>query len=199
MSYTTAQIAELFPDLMRIGDATLRVCHTRGHANHHFVVHDPARDTVYTGDTFGLVYPRLQRAGRFAYPSTSPTDFDAEAALASVDRVLALGTRSACLTHFGEVADLPAERPAGAVPLAFEGQELLLVNLVDAVDVGAERARLEKLVAEKSKVIAGYESKLGNPGYVAKAPPKVVEETRAMLAEAKADVDAARRALDALR
>jgi hypothetical protein len=34
---------------------------------------------------------------------------------------------------------------------------------------------------------------------VAKAPPKVVEETRAMLAQAKADVDAARRALDALR
>ena len=89
-----------------LGDATLRVWHTRGHANHHFVVHDEARDTVYTGDTFGLVYPRLQRAGRFAYPSTSPTDFDAEAALASVERVLALGTRSACLTHFGEVADL---------------------------------------------------------------------------------------------
>lgn len=97
------------------------------------------------------------------------------------------------------VADLPAERPSGAVPLAFEGQELLLVNLVDAVDVGSERSRLERLVADKSRVIAGYESKLGNPGYVAKAPPKVVEETRAMLAQAKADVDAARRALDALR
>ncbi|MFM7799263.1 MAG: class I tRNA ligase family protein, partial [Planctomycetota bacterium] len=97
------------------------------------------------------------------------------------------------------VADLPADRPSGAVPLAFEGQELLLVNLVDAVDVGSERSRLERLVADKSKVIAGYESKLGNAGYVAKAPPKVVEETRAMLAQAKADVDAARRALDALR
>jgi len=89
-----------------LGDATLRVWHTRGHANHHFVVHDEARDTVFTGDTFGLAYPRLQRAGRFAYPSTSPTDFDADAALASLERILALGTRSACLTHFGEVADL---------------------------------------------------------------------------------------------
>lgn len=90
-----------------LGDATLRFWHTRGHANHHFIVHDQARDTVYTGDAFGLVYPSLQRAGRFAFPSTSPTDFDAEAALATLDRVLALGTRSACLTHFGEVDDLP--------------------------------------------------------------------------------------------
>ena len=88
------------------GDATLRFWHTRGHANHHFVVHDDARDTVYTGDAFGLVYPRLQRGTRFAFPSTSPTDFDADAALASLDRILALGTRSACLTHFGEIEDL---------------------------------------------------------------------------------------------
>jgi valyl-tRNA synthetase len=97
------------------------------------------------------------------------------------------------------LADLPAERPAGAVPLAFEGQELLLVNLVDAFDVGAERARLEKLVTDKTRVIAGYEAKLGNPGYLAKAKPELVEETRAMCEQAKADVEAARRALDALR
>jgi glyoxylase-like metal-dependent hydrolase (beta-lactamase superfamily II) len=88
------------------GDATLRFWHTRGHANHHFVVEDPARSTVYTGDAFGLVYPQLQRGTRFAFPSTSPTDFDADAALASLDRILALGTRSACLTHFGEIEDL---------------------------------------------------------------------------------------------
>jgi valyl-tRNA synthetase len=103
------------------------------------------------------------------------------------------------LAGLGEVADLPAARPAGAVPLAFEGQELLLVNLVDAVDVGAERARLEKLLADKARLIAGFEGKLGNPGYLAKAKPELVAETRRMLEEAKADSDAARRALDALR
>ncbi len=91
-----------------LGGATLTFLHTRGHANHHLVVHDPARGTVFTGDAFGLVYPRLQRAGRFALPSTSPTDFDAVAARASVDRVLALGTRSVCPTHFGEYEDREA-------------------------------------------------------------------------------------------
>jgi glyoxylase-like metal-dependent hydrolase (beta-lactamase superfamily II) len=89
---------EAFP----LGDATLRVHHTAGHAKHHLVVDDPATDTVFTGDTFGLVYPRLQRAGRFAFPSTSPTDFDPAAARASVARVLALGRSTVCPTHFGE-------------------------------------------------------------------------------------------------
>jgi len=91
-----------------LGGATLRVHYTAGHANHHFVVHDPELDTVYTGDSFGLVYPALQRGGLFAIPSTSPTNFDAQEAHKSVDRILALGTKTACLTHYGEVSDLPA-------------------------------------------------------------------------------------------
>jgi glyoxylase-like metal-dependent hydrolase (beta-lactamase superfamily II) len=84
------------------GDGALRFVHTRGHANHHMVVHDPQRDTVFTGDAFGLAYPRLQRGNAFIFPSTSPTDFDGPAAHESVDRIVALGTASVCLTHFGE-------------------------------------------------------------------------------------------------
>lgn len=89
-----------------LGGATLRVLHTPGHANHHLVVHDPAMDAVFTGDTFGLVYPDLQKRGRFAIPSTSPTNFDAAEARKSIDRVLALGVSTACLTHFDGYADL---------------------------------------------------------------------------------------------
>ena len=91
-----------------LGPATLRFLHTRGHANHHFVVHDEAVGTVYTGDTFGLVYPALQRAGRFAYPSTSPTDFDGPAALASVARIRALKPASVAPTHYGRFDDVEA-------------------------------------------------------------------------------------------
>jgi glyoxylase-like metal-dependent hydrolase (beta-lactamase superfamily II) len=91
-----------------LGDATLTVFHTAGHANHHFVVDDPTLDTVYTGDTFGLVYPALQLHGRFAMPSTSPTNFDAPLARQSVDKVLSLGRRAAALTHFDAYEDAPA-------------------------------------------------------------------------------------------
>ncbi|MFZ5446731.1 MAG: MBL fold metallo-hydrolase [Myxococcota bacterium] len=91
---------------VHLGDAPLRFVHTRGHANHHFVVHDVHRDVVFTGDTFGLVYPALQRAARFAYPSTSPTDFDGEAAVASVRRVVDLKPRAVGPTHFGLFEDV---------------------------------------------------------------------------------------------
>ncbi len=93
-------------DSVPLGDATLRVLHTEGHANHHFIIDDPSLGTVFTGDTFGLVYPRLQGRGRFALPSTSPTGFNAAEARRSLDRVIGLGEPAACLTHWGEVRDL---------------------------------------------------------------------------------------------
>lgn len=96
---------------LSFGAGALHFHHTRGHANHHMVVHDPARDTVFTGDSFGLIYPALQRGARFIFPSTSPTDFDGPAAHESVDRIVGLGTGSVCLTHFGEHGD-----PAGLAP-----------------------------------------------------------------------------------
>jgi glyoxylase-like metal-dependent hydrolase (beta-lactamase superfamily II) len=88
-----------------LGGAPLRVWHTAGHANHHFVVHDPALETVYTGDAFGVVYPALQGHGRFALPSTSPTNFDADLARQSIERILALGERNVCPTHYGPYED----------------------------------------------------------------------------------------------
>jgi glyoxylase-like metal-dependent hydrolase (beta-lactamase superfamily II) len=91
-----------------LGDATLTVFHTAGHANHHFVVDDPALSTVYTGDTFGLVYPALQHHGRFAMPSTSPTNFDAVLARQSLEKVLLLGREHVALTHFDACDDAPA-------------------------------------------------------------------------------------------
>jgi glyoxylase-like metal-dependent hydrolase (beta-lactamase superfamily II) len=91
-----------------LADAKLTVWHTAGHANHHFVVDDPKIETVYTGDTFGLVYPSLQRYGRFALPSTSPVNFDAAAARTSLDKVLSLKERFACLTHYDGYEDSAA-------------------------------------------------------------------------------------------
>lgn len=90
---------------LALGDAELTAWHTYGHAFHHLVLDDPALDTVYTGDTFGLVYPDLQRHGRFALPSTSPTGFDAAEARKSLAVVLGLGRRFVCPTHFGAWAE----------------------------------------------------------------------------------------------
>jgi glyoxylase-like metal-dependent hydrolase (beta-lactamase superfamily II) len=88
-----------------LAGATFTVHETYGHAFHHFVVDDPATETVYTGDTFGLVYPALQTRGRFAIPSTSPTGFEATEAKKSIDKVLSLGERFVCPTHFDAYDD----------------------------------------------------------------------------------------------
>jgi glyoxylase-like metal-dependent hydrolase (beta-lactamase superfamily II) len=89
-----------------LGGAQLRVHYTEGHARHHFVVDDPELETVYTGDAFGLAYPALQHAGRFAIASTSPIDFDPPEARRALDLIVGLGEAHACLTHFGSVSDL---------------------------------------------------------------------------------------------
>ena len=92
----------------------------------------------------------------------------------------------------------PSARPADAVPVAFEGEEFWLSGLVDAVDSAAERQRLAKAIADRERIAAGYRAKLSNPGYLAKAKPELVEETRTLLAKAEADIAAARKASEAL-
>ncbi len=88
-------------------------------------------------------------------------------------------------------------RPTGAIPFAFEGEELLLAGAA-AVDVQAERLRLTKITREKEKSIIGFRQRLLNHDYLAKAPAHLVEETKSRMAEAQADLEAARRALELL-
>ncbi len=89
-------------------ESKLRCIHTRGHANHHFCLMDPVLDGIFTGDSFGLAYPALQRKGLFIFPSSSPTDFDPQAARETVSRIVTSGVKRAFLTHFGEVTDFRA-------------------------------------------------------------------------------------------
>ena len=89
-----------------LGGRTLTFLHTRGHANHHFCVYDDRSNAVFTGDSFGVIYPHLQHRGTLALASTSPTDFDEQAAHESVDRIVATGAECVYPTHFGAVRDL---------------------------------------------------------------------------------------------
>ena len=136
-----------------LGDATLRVHHTAGHAKHHFVVDDPATDAVFTGDAFGVVYPALQRGVRFALASTSPTDFDPDEARRSIDKILSLGERGACLTHYDEVRDL--EEVAGQLRGWIDRSEAWLAEAarsdepVAAITVRIEE-QLRRAIAEDS-------------------------------------------------
>lgn len=87
----------------------LKFIYTRGHANHHFCIllsEGGKPQSIFTGDSFGLAYPDLQQAGLFIFPTTSPTDFDAEQARLSIDRIRESGAQVAYPTHFGPVREL---------------------------------------------------------------------------------------------
>ena len=51
------------------------------------------------------------------------------------------------------------------------------------VDLAAEAGRIKKEIAKAEKELAGVTRTLGNPGFVAKAAPEVIEKKRAQAAE----------------
>ena len=59
----------------------------------------------------------------------------------------------------------------------------IVMPLAGLVDVEAEKARIGRDLAKADNEIAHLEKKLGNPQFVEKAPPEVVAEQRARLAE----------------
>lgn len=91
---------------IEFGGHELQFIHTRGHANHHFCIADAGSGSLFTGDAFGLHYPALQNHGVFAVPSTSPTDFDAELARQSIQRICDLQPERLFPTHFGAVTKI---------------------------------------------------------------------------------------------
>ena len=87
------------------------------------------------------------------------------------DRAMALG-RVATLT-----AGTKVEKPATASTVVEDGLEIF-IPLEGLIDLDAERARLEKEIAQHEGWLKGIAGKLSNAGFVANAPADVVERER---------------------
>ncbi|MDT3429065.1 valyl-tRNA synthetase [Paenibacillus forsythiae] len=79
-------------------------------------------------------------------------------------------------------AGLHPEAPEKVMSAVITGAELLL-PLSGLIDIEQEIARLEKEVQTLNSEVERVDKKLGNPGFVAKAPAKVIEEERAKQAD----------------
>ena len=102
-----------------------------GHARHHLVLRDGETGHVFAGDTFGISYRELDADGRaFAFPSSTPVQFDPDALRATLARILALEPGAVFLTHWSRIDDVPR---VGAT----------LLRLVDAYESLALAARTE--------------------------------------------------------
>ncbi|HWK96157.1 MAG TPA: valine--tRNA ligase [Pseudolabrys sp.] len=78
-----------------------------------------------------------------------------------------------------------ATPPQGSAQLVVRG-DLVALPLVGVIDIAAERARLAKEMKKAEDDFDRVEKKLGNPKFVERAEPEVVEEERAKREEALA-------------
>jgi valyl-tRNA synthetase len=84
-----------------------------------------------------------------------------------------------------EAIEQVGEQPSGSITLLVGGASAFM-PLKGLVDLDAERARLTREIAAFESDIGHVNKKLGNPNFIARAAPEVVEEQRAKLAEAEA-------------
>ena len=87
--------------------------------------------------------------------------------------------------------------PSGAIQIVVEGATLIL-PLGEVVDLAREKARLTKEIGRLDSEIAKIAAKLGNPQFLAKAKPEVVEDQREREADARRDRDRVKAAYDRL-
>ena len=91
-------------DTLKLNDRVLTFYDTPGHARHHFCVYDALSQGIFSGDTFGLCYRELDtRQGPFLFATTTPVQFDPDALLHSIDRLLSLKPAAFYLTHYGRI------------------------------------------------------------------------------------------------
>ncbi len=79
--------------------------------------------------------------------------------------------------------DLVNEAVAQGCVQEVVGEATVFINVVDHMDVAAEKARLEKEIANLDKIIGGKEKKLANEKFVANAPADVVATERQKVEE----------------
>ncbi len=101
--------------------------------------------------------------------------------------------RVGSLTIAGKDAQKP-EQSASAVV----GGVTIYFDLAGAVDVEAEKIRLQKEIDHVSPYITSLEKKLGNAGFTDNAPEQVLEVEKKKLAEAQAKLAALQKELESL-
>ncbi len=107
-----------------------------------------------------------------------------------------LSETDAVLKRLARLADISEADavPEGAVQTVL-GEATFALPLADVIDVDAEKARLTKDISKVEGEIKKISGKLGNQGFLDKAPEAVIEENKARLADEEARRDKLQSAL----
>ncbi|MDH4039132.1 MAG: MBL fold metallo-hydrolase [Gammaproteobacteria bacterium] len=151
-------------EIFRVNGRALEIRHTRGHADHHVCVWDEYSRGWFSGDMFGISYHWFRfPAGSFVMPATTPTQFDPEQYLLSIDLLESYRPQRIYLTHYGEL-EYSGELAALLARQVHEYPRLLgelagdhtamrnaicdySIGLLRRFDTGLEKNELEELLA----------------------------------------------------
>jgi glyoxylase-like metal-dependent hydrolase (beta-lactamase superfamily II) len=91
-------------DVIEVGDRSLAVLDTPGHASHHVALVDSRSGAIFTGDALGIHVPDLP----VLRPATPPPDFDLDRYVTSIERIRATARSVLLFAHFGPLEDTDA-------------------------------------------------------------------------------------------
>lgn len=132
-------------EVLELGNRTLTFYDTPGHAKHHFSIHDNLSNGIFTGDTIGVYYQDIQEFD-FFLPSTSPSQFDPDEMLKSLQLIENLNVSQIYFGHFG-MGKNPKQVFAEIrkwLPIFIEtGEKIFLENQEKTID------ELTPLISEK--------------------------------------------------
>jgi valyl-tRNA synthetase len=115
-------------------------------------------------------------------PATLVTLQVKDANEATQDRIAQYGDLIRRLARAQQIDVIAGEGAKGAAQIVLD-EATVFLPLAEIIDVTKERARLTKDLDKAKSEAEKIEKKLGNPQFIAKADPEVIEEQRAKLGE----------------
>lgn len=166
-------------DTIGLGNRSVEVVYTPGHASHHVCLLDDATHSIFVGDALGVFLPDV----RILRPATPPPEFDLELAVQSIGRVVERSPSRLLFSHFGpaddvtELCRVAVQRIEGWTKIV-EQALTETQEVVDVVRILKERTAEEMAVSsgltprevqDRLEVLSSYEmNALGLMRYVKK-------------------------------
>jgi glyoxylase-like metal-dependent hydrolase (beta-lactamase superfamily II) len=128
-----------------LGDRSLDVLETPGHASHHIALAHSGSGAVFTGEAIGCHLPWADTYR----PALPPPEVDVALALASVERIRSISPTRLLASHFGPIEDPQdaCERAGARIRSWSEAVRVLLEDAPD-LDIGSVTRHLEVLARQ---------------------------------------------------
>lgn len=137
-----------------LGDRSLRVVNTPGHASHHIALADDRSGAVCTGEAIGSYLPWAP-AFRPALPAP---EVDLEAAQVSIERIRLLAPTALLTSHFGPVPD-----PTVALEVAAERIDAWAADVHDLLSADPDASEDEVVAVLTDRARREFEADAGRP------------------------------------